>query len=440
MKKNTKTVEDIRPDWNQPNYDKSKITPYTLEDPLTFANGKKLKSAAEWPKRRREILDIFAREMFGQEPPAPDCLVTELVEERRNALAGFAVRSLYQMWFKADKSGPCINWVVYRPRHAKKPVPVILFLNYNGNAELTPDTEIPLMTAWCRNDENASEHRIHADIRGKMCDPNRDTVLPLGMILARGYAVMSACYCEMSPDPDPDFNEPNPLYKQETCALQYGLFTLWRPRDESRDDNTTALGAWAWGLSRGLDLAERIPELDATRPVVTGCSRLGKAAFLAAARDERFKVCVPVQCGGGGVTLAKRDYGENVGIEVAYFKHWYCKAYKKYERNPAKLLTFDQHLLLAAIAPRHVLVEGFISNPWFDTEGEFLACQAAAPAWKFLGKPGLPTDKWPEPYEETAIGSHIGYVMRTEAHGIAACDWSWLLDFADQAYQRHGLF
>ena len=34
------------------NYDESKVAPYTLEDPLTFADGTKLKSPDEWPRRR----------------------------------------------------------------------------------------------------------------------------------------------------------------------------------------------------------------------------------------------------------------------------------------------------------------------------------------------------------------------------------------------------
>lgn len=42
---------------------------------------------------------------------------------------------------------------------------------------------------------------------------------------------------------------------------------------------------WAWGLMRGLDLAGMIPEIDATKNVVIGSSRLGKAALLAAAFD-----------------------------------------------------------------------------------------------------------------------------------------------------------
>jgi len=40
-----------------PNYDESKVAPYTLEDPLSFADGRKLKDASEWPARRREILN-----------------------------------------------------------------------------------------------------------------------------------------------------------------------------------------------------------------------------------------------------------------------------------------------------------------------------------------------------------------------------------------------
>ena len=94
-----------------PNYDESKVAPYTLEDPLTFADGRKLKDASEWPARRKEILEIFAREMYGQPPPPPETVVTELVEEG-STLGGLGIRRQYKMWFKADKSGPMIDWIV----------------------------------------------------------------------------------------------------------------------------------------------------------------------------------------------------------------------------------------------------------------------------------------------------------------------------------------
>ena len=35
-------------------------------------------------ERRREILGIFAKEMFGEEPPKPETVETELVDERES--------------------------------------------------------------------------------------------------------------------------------------------------------------------------------------------------------------------------------------------------------------------------------------------------------------------------------------------------------------------
>ena len=415
-----------------PNYDKTKIAPYTLEDPLQFLDGRKV-TAANWPERRKEILGIFAREMYGAEPPAPEAVVTELADEKVGAAAGYAIRRQYRMWFKKDRSGPCVNWIVWIPRFAKGPAPVILFLNYRGNHELVRDKDIPVMQGWSRDGEHVTGHRASERTRGLMQDANEATVFPLGTILARGYAVMSACYCEVSPDPDRGAKDAD-KYPQDKFSYA-GVFDLWPKRDPKRTDNITAIGAWGWTLSRGLDLAFTIPEIDAKRSVVTGCSRLGKSALMAAARDERFAVCVPNQTGGGGVPLAKRDYGENISTENRMFTHWYCTAYAKYAADPAKLLTFDQHLFVACIAPRALLVEGF-GSPWFDTEGEYLALRAASPVWELLCGSGLPAGTWPAPYETSAIGPRLGYVHRTEEHGIAACDWQWMLDFADGVFRR----
>lgn len=113
---------------HHPNYDAAKIPPYTLEDPLTFLDGRKV-TRADWPARRREILGVFAKEMYGAEPPAPEAVVTELVDEKVGAAAGYAIRRQYRMWFRADRSGPCLNWIVWLPRDAKRPVPVVSFLN-----------------------------------------------------------------------------------------------------------------------------------------------------------------------------------------------------------------------------------------------------------------------------------------------------------------------
>ena len=424
------------------NYDESKVPQYGLEDPLSFANGKRLISPDQWPARRAEILGIFAREMYGQPPPDPETVEFELVEEGPT-LSGLGIRRQYRMWFRRDRTGPFLDWLVLLPNEIRggKPsigkdgrivsemagrVPVVLMLNYRGNHEFLTDPQVSLPEgAWIRTEtgSGASWDRAAAEKRrGVLRDTGSASQFPAETILARGYAFMTACYGQVSPDVE--------LKKGDTEDLAYtGVFELWPKRDPARDDNTTALGAWAWALSRGLDLAEKIPEIDAKKSVVTGCSRLGKAALLAAARDERFSVCVPNQTGGGGAPLSKRVFGENVATEMVEFPHWYCRAYAKYAGNE-RAMPFDQHLLLAAVAPRGLLVEGYNSN-WFDPKGEYLACQAASPAWEFLGAGRLPGEKFPDEYSTAAIGPRLGYVRRGGRHGMSGHDWKWALDFAD---------
>ena len=424
----------------EPNYDEAKVAPYTLEDPLAFVDGRKLKDASEWPARRKEILEIFAREMYGVEPPAPEAVVTELREEGPT-LAGLAIRRQYRMWFKADKSGPFLDWLLVLPNRVaetlpgtngvhivcenRAKVPVVLMLNFPGNHAVLDDAEVPLTEGgWFRADGDSGDHGPKESNRGVLRRSQLRTTVPAEFIVSRGYAFLTACYAQVSPDVEVRKGDP------EELAYTH-VFELWPKRDESRTDNTTALGAWAWALSRGLDLAETIPEIDAKRCVATGSSRLGKAALLASARDERFAVCVPNQTGGGGVPLAKRDFGENVSTEMASFPHWYCKAYAKYIDNEQSM-KFDQHLLVAAIAPRALLVEGF-NQGWFDAKGEWLSCRAASPVWEFLGKEGLPKGDFPENYDRSRIGASLGYVRRGGQHGLSGYDWLWMLDFADKA-------
>ena len=407
------------------NYDESKIPPYKLEDPLQFADGRKVKNKKDWALRRQEILNIFQREMYGQIPPASK-ITTEVIEEGIT-LAGFGTRRQVRMWFRPDKSGPKIDWLVITPRYAKKKVPVIMCLNYSGNQTLLEDKEVLLNDSWLENDKKyIVNHRATESTRGLFAGQNKRRTYPLGMLLAQGYAFVSACYGDISPDPEKPAEQERRAYT--------GVFDLWGSRDTSRTDNTTALGAWAWALMRGMDMIEQDKRLDARKVILTGCSRLGKAALIAGAFDERFPVVVPVQTGGGGVPLAKRYYGENVKTMTTMFTHWYCKAWNKYADNE-QAMPFDQHLLLSCIAPRALPVEGF-NEPWFDTKGEFLALKAASPVWKKLGKTGLPDVSWPDNYDTKAIGKYLGYVRRTEQHGFSVYDWMWMTDFADKIFSE----
>ena len=404
------------------NKDEKAVGPYTLEDPLTLADGRPVADSSLWRERRAEILSLFEKEMYGRIPgPAPVYL--DSLEEGIT-LARFAVRRQERMWFRPDRTGPKIDWMILRPRDAKGPVPVVIMLNFYGNHTILRDPEVLVPDCWLEDEEEfgVRGNKASESSRGLFEDRNLRSAFPVDMILARGYALVTACYGEVSPDPgDPEV--------QDSLAYS-GVFDLWP--DSGAPDGPRALGAWAWALMRGMDMIEADPALDASRVLVTGSSRLGKAALLAGAYDERFAAVVVNQTGGGGVPLSKRNFGEHVRSEVNRFTHWFSPAYAKYEGCEASEMPFDQHLLVSCIAPRPLLVQGF-DNPWFDTYGEYLSLKAASPVWTFLGAPGLPDVDWPDDYDTSAIGERLGYVRRSHAHGLSAQDWTWLLDFADKA-------
>lgn len=82
------------------------------------------------------------------------------------------------------------------------------------------------------------------------------------------------------------------------------------------------LTAWAWGFHRVLDGIElKVPEIDATKSGVTGCSRLGKAALAAGLFDKRIAVTMPM-CSGvqgaGPYRYSLSGQGENLENSVSH--------------------------------------------------------------------------------------------------------------------------
>ncbi len=402
-----------------PNYDEAKVAPYTVPDPLTFANGQKITSRNQWPQRRKEILAIFEDQMYGIIPPRPEIMRTELLESGET-LGGTVIRKQVRMWFNKENKGPRIDWIFFLPKKASGPVPAYIGLNFYGNQEILPDPKILVTDGWLRNNKKhfIADHHASEKSRGLSSDPEASQYWPVKTLTARGYALVTACYGEI----DPDYND----------GYTNGVHVLFPPKSRPIPGNyTTSLASWAWGLIRGMDMIEKENAIDPKRVVVIGCSRLAKAALLAGAKDERFAVVIPNQTGGGGTPPAKRDYGENVSTENKMFPHWFCGNYRKYSDNE-EALTFDQHMLLTACAPRRLYVSSF-PGKWFDPYGEFLSMKAAEPVWQFLGLPGLPTEKWPD--ENSPVSSsHLGYHRRPGEHGTSPFDWKCYLNFTDRAF------
>ncbi|MFI7431301.1 cellulose binding domain-containing protein [Micromonospora sp. NPDC049836] len=152
---------------------------------------------------------------------------------------------------------------------------------------------------------------------------------------------------------------------------------------------TGLLAAWAWGVSRIIDVVERSGGslLKADAMGVTGCSRYGKGAFAIGAFDQRIALTMPIESGSGGLPIFRGIPGESGAqpLSSAYAEQpWLGDAFGSFTGNPATL-PVDTHELAAMVAPRGLFV---MENPhiaWLAARSGSVAALAGAEVYQALG-------------------------------------------------------
>ena len=401
-----------------PNYDEEKVPRFTLPDPLVMSDGTPVASAALWrEKRRPEIVHLFSNMSTASRTGKPRDVSIELRGGDRQALSGNAIcKEVTIRFIKPSGRGPKIDLLIFLPKAGKRPAPIFLGLNFDGNHTVHRDPHIRPSDVRSKSQQPGTPSPEElAKTRG-----NAAGRWQIEKILARGYGVATAWYGDI----EPDF----------PGGIRYGVRQLYlKPGQiEPADDEWGAIAAWAWGLSRIMDYIETDKDIDARHVALIGHSRLGKAAVWAGTKDERFALVISNDSGCGGAGLARRQFGETPARISTVFPNWFCKNYRKRAFDVATL-PVDQHELLALVAPRPLYVAAAQDDLWADPHGMFLACQAAAPVYRLLGTCGFPADKMPA-IEKPILGA-ISYHIRRGKHDVTAYDWEQYLDCADRVFK-----
>jgi len=392
-------------EWNI-NLDESKVRAYRLPEIFEVPPDDSETMTGAWSRQRKEIIRAFKVSEYGDVPDALPVNV-EKSESSDVALGGLAHRRQFRLSIPlAGEDRMAINLLLYLPAQTACSR-LFLGLNFSGNQTICDDPAIPITEEWIPNISEPWSPDHYAIESSRGVQSNR---WPVEQILSQGWGIATAYYGDICPD---------------DASLYAERLSRW-PAAADLAHKPGAISLWAWGMSRIMDALEQIPEVDAKRVFLTGHSRLGKTALWGGALDERFSGAFSNDSGCGGASLFQRNFGESIMSMADQFPHWFTPAFYTFaNENPR--LPVDQHMLLALMAPRPLLVGSAREDLWADPKGEFLATRAASDLYRKLGCPATFPNEMPECNQR--VGDRIGYHISPGKHDITPIEWGVLLDF-----------
>ncbi|WP_331079604.1 acetylxylan esterase [Daejeonella sp.] len=217
-------------------------------------------------------------------------------------------------------------------------------------------------------------------------------------------------------------------------AVRRGYMACVYAASDAKDDTEKYSEIWAgqydftrlmrraFGTFRAIDYLHSLPIVDKDKIALSGHSRNGKLALMAAAFDERIKAVIP-SSGGSGAEVpwryATQQYDvEDIALLSAAQPSWLHPRLRFFIGRENKL-PIDQNHFMALIAPRGLMLSTAInegaSNPW----GIEQAYGSAQKVYKFLN-----------------AEDNLAIRFRDGEHGTHAGDIEDYIDFFDYVFKR----
>ena len=377
-----------------PNYDELTANPYPFyPDALTLQNGKKVKNAKEWAKKRRpELVKLFEDNVYGRIPDNTPGVTWEVTSEEKKDFAGMPVVVRNLKGIVDNSSYPSITVeiqanVVY-PDNGSTKLPVIIEFGFGGG---DPTRTRAGQQSWQQ------------------------------MVVERGWAAATI--------------NPSSIQADAGSGLTNGIIGLCNKGQFREPTDWGSLRAWGWGLSRLIDYFETDNTFDATKCAIEGVSRYGKASLVAMAFEERIAAGFIASSGKAGAAGWRRDCGESIGNIVSNEEyHWVCGNLIKYGADPLTEndLPVDQHELIALCAPRACFIStgSWNGDKWQDVVGSFISASKASPVYELFGYKGLGTDLFPG-MDNGLMDGRLTYRQHHGGHE-AGPNWPYFLDFFER--------
>ena len=381
-----------------------------LPDVLVMNDGTKVKTGAQWEKRREEMKRTLAYYAIGQMPPPPGNVKGQETRSEIVLEGNIKYRLVHLTFGPAEKLSLDIG--IFTPLRGG-PFPAII-LQSGAVPGATPLPRLPPGPNQGRGEDvllmvgpAPAEARPPASPagRGAGAPQNAESMATQRAdVFRRGYALV--------------------VYNPNDCAEDT---TLRNPDGSWAFRNTRfypaypgydwgILAGWAWGASRVADYLETDSAIDKTKLIITGASRNGKSSMVAAAFDERL-MGAPVVTGGGGIgayRFAGPRKSETLDIMQKKYPNWFSPNLHEFWGQREKL-PFDEHWFLALAAPRPFIALEGITDTISLPEAVRQSILGARPAYALF-----------------QAEDRIGVNYSNHGHAFTGEDWTAMMDFFDQ--------